>query len=72
MEKNSTTLPAVTDLSKMDRLLKPALVAQIMGVSASFVYRLIREGTLPAVRLGTAVRVHPAALAKYIDKFPLG
>lgn len=72
MQKQLTSLPPVTDLSRMDRLLKPTLVAQILGVSASFVYRLIREGVLPAIHMGTAVRVHPAALANYIDKFPLG
>lgn len=48
------------------KLLKADDVASIMDVSKSFVYKLIRTGELPAVRLGSAVRVKPDDLEDFI------
>jgi excisionase family DNA binding protein len=47
-------------------LLKGDDVAQILQVSRSFAYQLMRRGDLPTVRLGHAVRVRPADLDAFI------
>ena len=49
------------------RLLKIEEAAEIMGLSRSFVYRLVKSGGLPAARFGSAVRIRPADLDRYID-----
>ena len=49
------------------KFLKAEEVASILDVSKSFVYKLIREGSLPAVRFGSAVRVLPEELSGYVE-----
>lgn len=50
------------------RLLNLREVAQILHVSRSFVYLLIRRRKLVAIRLGNALRVHPDDLEVYIHE----
>ncbi len=53
----------------MDRLLlKPMECAEALGLGRSTTYQLIAEGTLPSVRVGSAVRVPLAALRTWIEK----
>jgi excisionase family DNA binding protein len=42
-------------------------VAKILHVSRSFAYLLMKRGDIPAVRVGTAVRVRPEDLERYIN-----
>ena len=49
-----TTLLTVEEVSKM------------LGLSDSFVYRLVRLKELTAVRIGTAVRIRPEDLEEFI------
>ena len=46
---------------------KPSEVAQILRISPSFAYQLMREGILPTVRIGAAVRVRPQDLEAFIQ-----
>lgn len=55
------------DNEKPIRLLKVSDVARMTQVSPSQVYTMIQEGMLPAVRFGTALRVRPEDLQKFID-----
>ena len=48
-------------------LLKVSDVARMTQISPSQVYTMIREGSLPAVRFYTALRVRPEDLQKYIE-----
>lgn len=50
------------------KLLEVAHVAHRLCVSQEFVRRLIRDGTLPAIRLGRRWRVEPEALQAFIDR----
>ncbi len=52
----------------MDELLTVAEVADILRVSTMTVYRLIRSGELPAVRVGRNYRVRRAALDAYLEQ----
>ena len=46
---------------------------QMLGVSRGVVYRLIHDGTIPALRLGKKLRVPVAALEKMLqDPRPIG
>jgi excisionase family DNA binding protein len=50
-----------------DRLLTAAEVADDLRVSTMTIYRLIRRGELPAVRVGRNYRVRPADLEAYLS-----
>ena len=56
-----------TSTEKPIRLLKVSDVARMTQVSPSQVYTMIQEGSLPAVRFGTALRVRPEDLQKFIE-----
>jgi excisionase family DNA binding protein len=38
-------------------LLKPVDVSHVLGISKSLCYRLIQQGTLPAVKFGKTIRI---------------
>ena len=61
------TNPQETDTEKPIRLLKVSDVARMTQVSPSQVYTMIQEGSLPAIRFGTALRVRPEDLQKFIE-----
>lgn len=50
-----------------DRLFTAGEVADQLRVSTMTVYRLIRRGELPAVRVGRNYRVRDGDLANYLD-----
>lgn len=50
----------------MDELLTVAEVADMLRVSTMTVYRLIRTGEIPAVRVGRNYRVRRADLEQYL------
>jgi excisionase family DNA binding protein len=50
-----------------DRLLTAGEVADQLRVSTMTVYRLIRRGDLPAVRVGRNYRVREGDLTTYLD-----
>lgn len=54
-------------LIALPRLLEVSHVAHRLSASPEFVRRLIREGRLPAIRLGIRWRVDPRDLEAYID-----
>ena len=49
-------------------LLTRAEAAELLKVSPRTLYRLSRAGTLPIVRVGRQVRIHPDDLARFIEK----
>ena len=61
------TNPQETDTVKPIRLLKVSDVARMTQISPSQVYTMIQEGMLPAVRFGSALRVRPEDLQKFIE-----
>lgn len=52
----------------LPRLLEVGQVAHRMSVSQEYVRRLIRDGTLPAIRLGVMWRIDPVDLQAFIDR----
>lgn len=54
-------------LAAPPKLLEVAHVAHRLGVSQEFVRRLLREGKLPAVRLGRRWRIDPDVLEAFIN-----
>jgi excisionase family DNA binding protein len=50
----------VLDLMTVDK------AAQVMAVSPSYVYKLVRSKQLPAVKIGTSVRIRPGDLESFI------
>ena len=49
-----------------EQLLRIGQIATILDVSEGRAYELVRNGTIPSVRLGRQVRVDPAALETWI------
>lgn len=52
----------------MEQLLTVAEVAELLRVSTMTVYRLIRSGELPAVRVGRNYRVRRGDLDSYLQE----
>ena len=48
-------------------LLTPREVAEVMRVSTMTVYRLIKSGELPAIRVGKHLRIRANDVAKFLD-----
>ena len=48
-------------------LLKPADIAMSLGVSRSRVYQLMRDGSVPFIRMGKAVRVPRRAWERWLE-----
>ncbi len=55
-----------------ERLLKSDEVAELLHVSRSFAYQLMKRGDIVTVRIGKTVRVRPNDLKDYIDKRTTG
>ena len=51
-----------------ERLLTAGEVADTLRVSTMTIYRLIRRGELPAVRVGRNYRVRAADLDRYLEQ----
>ena len=57
-------MPSVATLPT--RLLRIDDAARRLNVSKATVYRLIKRGQLPAVRVGGQIRLDPAELERYV------
>ncbi len=53
-------------ITSPERLYDVPEVATIVNLHPDFIYKLIRRGDLPAVRVGRAVRVRESTLASWI------
>jgi excisionase family DNA binding protein len=62
-----TNLTGQTTTYKVEKLLKPEEVADLLTISRSFAYQLMQSGQLPTVRLGRSCRVRPQDLAEYLE-----
>ena len=51
-----------------DTLLKPGDAARMLNISRSLVYRLIRSGEIPVVRINSTVRIKPSDLNNFIEQ----
>jgi excisionase family DNA binding protein len=51
-----------------EKLLTVREVAARLGVCRATVYAMVERGELPAVRIGSVVRVHPADLVAYLAR----
>ncbi len=53
----------------MERLLlRPAEAAEVLGLGRSKVYELLSAGSLPAIRVGSSVRIPAAALRRWVEQ----
>ena len=53
---------------RLPRLLTAREVAEILAISQSYVYKLIRDRTIPSIPIGRSVRVRERALMEFIDE----
>jgi excisionase family DNA binding protein len=58
--------PKIQSTSAELRLMRGVEVAEILGVSRGRAYQLMKDGTLPVVRIGRSVRVPSTELEKWI------
>lgn len=54
-------------VENMTRYLSPAEAAELFGVKRETIYRHIRRGLLPAVRLGGSIRIPADALTAALE-----
>ena len=50
-------------IERIERALSVREVARLLGLCRASVYRYIDAGIIPAIRIGTTVRIDPKALA---------
>jgi excisionase family DNA binding protein len=55
-----------SEREEMESLLKGDDVAKILNISRPYAFRLIRQGRIPAIRLGRSVRVRRMDLEAFI------
>lgn len=48
-------------------LLKPEQAAQLLNLSRGRIYQLLKDGSLPSVRIGKALRVPSDSLAEWVE-----
>jgi excisionase family DNA binding protein len=53
---------------RLDNLLTIADVARLLGISRGYVYELMRDGELVAIRVGRRARFDPADIRAYLDR----
>ena len=53
---------------RMDKLLKPHEVAELLGVEKSTIYQWTHQGFIPHVKLRNLVRFRPKAIAEWVEK----
>ena len=51
----------------MTELLTPKQVAKVLHVSPQLVRAYCHDGIIPAFKIGTLWRIHPADLARYLE-----
>ncbi|MCH7662278.1 MAG: helix-turn-helix domain-containing protein [Chloroflexi bacterium] len=56
------------ELDLIGKLLKAAEVAEFLNISRAFAYQLMNRGELRTVAIGTARRVRPEDLRRYIQE----
>ncbi len=56
------------DLTVYEQLLKVTDVAKALNISLAMAYRVVQRGEIPAIRIGTSVRVKPSDLQAYIER----
>ena len=49
-------------------VLTPKEVGKILGISDKFIYRLIKDGSLPAKKIGRIYRISKGQLIKYLEE----
>ena len=49
-------------------VLRPAEVAPLLGLSTGRVYQLIADGTIPATRIGRAIRIPRVAWEAWLEE----
>ena len=68
-EAGSPPFAAAIPMTPVPRLLlRPAEAALALGISARLLWSKTRQGEIPCLRFGKAVRYSPAALQRYIDR----
>jgi len=55
-----------------DPLLSVAEIADVLRVSRMTVYRLVNDGTIPALRVGRTFRVYESSVRKYLASIQVG
>jgi excisionase family DNA binding protein len=66
MVTNTTNPPIslVEQIERIERALSVTEVARLLSLCRASVYRYIDAGIIPAIRIGTTLRVDPKALAQ--------
>jgi excisionase family DNA binding protein len=70
----NTTSPPISlaeEIERIGRALSVAEVARLLSLCRASVYRYIDAGVIPAIRIGTTLRIDPKALAQCLRRHAL-
>ena len=68
--RDTTNLPIslAEQIERIERALSVSEVARLLSICRASVYRYIDAGVIPAIRIGTILRVDPKALAHFLRR----
>lgn len=71
--RDTTNLPIslAEQIERIERALSVSEVARLLSICRASVYRYIDAGVIPAIRIGTILRVDPKALARCLRRHAL-
>lgn len=62
----AVSLTVIERLNQIDRPVKAKRLAEILGISHITLYKLAKQGSIPSIRIATAVRFDCRAIARWL------
>ena len=59
--------PAMVEEQRLERLLHPEEVRELLGISERRFYQFAKDGIIPTVRVGGSLRVRPADMRRFLQ-----
>jgi excisionase family DNA binding protein len=70
-DTTSTPISLAEEIERIERALSVTEVARLLSLCRASVYRYIDAGIIPAIRIGTTLRIDPKALAQCLRRHAL-
>jgi excisionase family DNA binding protein len=67
MEDKTMQQSAAGEEQRLERLVRPVEVQELLGISEKRFYQFAKDGTLPTVRVGGSLRVREADLRRFLQ-----
>lgn len=66
-QPESDTLDLIAFLSSQKKAMRVEALADVLDVSKQAIYEHVKRGTLPAMKLGSTIRLNPKDVARWLE-----